>query len=198
MIKPKFFIFASVFLFALNAVFAQTDVNNKIEPSYEVILNVVVASNNANDKGKLSPSLSGVVGKLKNDYTFTNYSLAATFFERISQTGEIYHSGILNQLKQEDEEKFYFSNWSLKGLKTGLNTAGKSQIQFNNFIFGAKVPVAVSTIANGDGSEIVNYENIGITINRFNQPENTPTIVGSLAAPKFDEFIFLILTVRPV
>ena len=50
--KPKFFIFAFVFLFALNAVFAQTDEKDQIEQSYEVILHVVVASNKQNEKGK--------------------------------------------------------------------------------------------------------------------------------------------------
>ncbi|MGI9056919.1 MAG: hypothetical protein ACR2F2_14080 [Pyrinomonadaceae bacterium] len=196
--KPKFFILAIVFLFSLTAVFAQKDENKPIEPSYEVILNVVVASNNGGEKSKLPPSLSGVVGKLKNDYLYTNYSLAATFLERISTNGVIGHSGVFNQLKQNSDEKNYYSDWGLSGLQAGKNEKGNNLIHFQAFNFGAKVPVVVNLIAKGDGGEIVNYENIGIKISRFNLPENTPTIIGSLATPKTDEFIFLILTVRPV
>lgn len=195
MSKPKFFVFALLFLFSLTNVFAQNEQEkNAIEPSYEVVLHVVVASNNPAEKGKLPSSLSGVIGKLKNDYTYSNYSLAATFLERMSASGVIGHTGVLNQLKQENDDKIYFSNWGLSGLKTGKDEKGKDLIQFQTFNFGARVPVV--TIMNGN--QLVNYENIGLKINKFNLPENTPTIIGSLSTQKTDEFIFLILTVRSV
>ncbi len=196
--KPKIFVFAFIFLFTLSAVFAQSDEKNQPELSYEVLLHVVVASNNASEKGKLPPSLSGVIGKLKNDYSYLNYNLAATFLERISSNGIIGHTGILNQLDQTKQDRVYFSDWGLNGLNAVKDENGKNSIRFQTFNFGAKVPVVVETNSKGDTSQIVNYESIGIRINRFNLPENTPTIVGSLATPKTDEFIFLILTVRPV
>lgn len=197
--KPKIFVFTILFLFSLSAVFAQqTEEKKQIEPSYEVVLHVVVASNNSAEKGKLPPSLTSVVNKLKNDYTYSNYNLAATFLERMSASGVIGHTGILNQLKQANDERVYFSDWGLSGLKAGKDDKGKDLIQFQTFNFGAKVPVVTTFNAKGDGGEIVNYENIGVRITRFNLPENTPTIIGSLSTPKTDEFIFLILTVRPV
>jgi hypothetical protein len=195
--KPKFFIFAFIFLFCLTAVSAQTDEKTQIEQSYEVILHVVVASNKPSEKGKLPPSLSGVINNLKNDYLYTNYNLAATFLERISTNGVIGHAGVLNQLDQTQQNNIYYSDWGLSGLKAGKDEKGNDLIQFQAFNFGAKVPVVVG-IAKGDASQIINYENIGIRITRFNLPENKPTIIGSLATPKTYEFIFLILTVRPV
>ncbi|MEO6589336.1 MAG: hypothetical protein ABIP06_08530 [Pyrinomonadaceae bacterium] len=196
--KPKFFVFLFIFLFSFRAVFAQTPDQVRFDPSYEVLLNVVVASNNSAAKGKLPPSLSGVAGRLKNDYLFSNYNLAATFLERISSNGIVGHSGILNQLDQAQQNNIYFSDWGLNGLKAGKDEKGNQLIHFEAFNFGAKVPVIVETNAKGDGRQVVNYENIGLRINRFNLPANTPTIIGSLATPKTDEFIFLILTVRPV
>lgn len=198
MIKPKFFILVFVFLFALNAVSAQTEENNKIEPSYEVILHVVVASNNQTEKGKLPPSLTGVINNLKNDYLYSNYNLAATFLERISANGVIGHTGVLNQLAQTQQNDVYYSDWGLSGLKAGKDEQGNNSIQFSAFNFGAKVPVLTTINAKGDGSQPVVYENIGVRISKFNLPENKPTIIGSMATPKTDEFIFLILTVRPV
>lgn len=197
--KPKFFVFTLLFLFGLTSVFAQTEQEkNQIEPSYEVVLQVVVASNNSAEKAKLPSSLSGVIGKLKTDYAFSNYSLAATFLERMSASGVIGHTGILNQLKQANDEKMYFSDWGLSGLKAGKDEKGKDLIQFQTFNFGAKVPVVTAVNGKGDGVEVVSYENIGVRITKFNLPENTPTVVGSLSTQKTDEFIFLILTVRPV
>ncbi|CAN5615538.1 hypothetical protein BH20ACI4_BH20ACI4_05080 [soil metagenome] len=195
---PKFFIFAIVLLFSVNAVFAQTEEKNQIEQSYEVILHVVVASNKQNEKAKLPPALSGVINNLKNDYLYTNYNLAATFLERISINGVVGHTGVLNQLDQTQQNNIYYSDWGLSGLKAGKDEKGKDLIQFQAFNFGAKVPVLTTINAKGDGTQVVNYENIGIRITRFNLPENKPTIIGSLATPKTDEFIFLILTVRPV
>ena len=196
--KPKFFIFAFIFLTAISTVFAQNPDSERFQQSYEVVLNVVVGSNNASEKGKLPPSLSGVVGKLKNDYLYTNYHLAATFLERVSTNGVIGHAGILNQLDQTRQNSIYYSDWGLSGLQAGKNDKGSDLIHFQSFNFGAKVPVVVAVNTKGDGNQVVNYENIGIRITRFNLPENTPTIIGSLATPKTDEFIFLILTVRPV
>lgn len=197
--KPKFFIFALLFLFSLTNVFAQIEPEKtQIEPSYEVVLHVVVASNNSIEKAKMPSSLLNVVGKLKNDFTYSNYSLAATFLERMSASGVIGHTGVLNQLKQTNEEKLYFSDWGLSGLKAGKDEKGKDLVQFQTFNFGAKVPIVTAVGGKGDGVDVVNYENIGIRINKFNLPENTPTIIGSLSTPKTDEFIFLVLTVRPV
>lgn len=199
--KPKFFIYAFLLLFGLNAVLAQTDEKirkDQIEQSYEVVLHVVVASKNPTEKGKLPPSLQGVINKLKNDFLYTKYDLAATFLERISINGVIGHTGVLNQLDQMQQKNIYYSNWGLSGLKVAKDENGKSLIKFHEFNFGAKVPVVVALNAKGDNNPAVHYENIGIRINWFSLPENKPTIVGSLATPKTDEFIFLILTIRPV
>lgn len=198
--KPKFCIFAVIFLFGLTSVFAQTDEKNQIEPSYEVLLQVIVASNQPGAKSNLPPSLSGIAKKLKNEYTFANYNLAATFLERIAATGGVEHKGILNQLNQSQEKEIYFTDWGLSGLRTADGSGSKKLVQFQTFRFGARVPIVVQTIKDEKGDatrNIVNYEAIGVNVNRFNLPESVPTIIGSLATPKTDEFIFLVLTVRP-
>ncbi len=197
MYKPKFFIFAVVFLISVTGIFAQTDEKNQVEPGYEILLQVVVASNNQKND-KLPPALSGIIKKLKTEYAFSNYNLAATYLERIAVTGSVDHKGILNQLGQNQENDTYFTDWQLSGLRPAVNSKGQNLIQFQNFRFGARVPVVtqVQRDAKGDNNRIVNYEPIGVIITRFNVPENVPTIVGSLSTHKTDEFVFLILTVK--
>lgn len=196
--KPKFFIFALLLLLAAVAAAAQTDEKKQIDASYEIVLHVVVASNSGNEKSDIPSALSGVIGRLKKDYTYKNYNLAATFLERISVNGVVGHTGVLNQLDQARLNRVYYSDWELSGLRSGKDEKGVDSIQFQGFNFGAKVPVVVAVNAKGDGEQVINYQNIGLRINRFNLPENVPTIVGSLATPKTEEFIFLVLTVRPV
>lgn len=198
MYKPKFFILAAIFLLGLTNVLAQTDEKNQVEqPSYEILLQVLVASNNPGGD-KLPPSLAGTVKKLKSEYQFTNYNLAATFLERLSLNGIVEHKGLLNQLGQDQQKDLYFTDWNLSGLRPALNVKGQNVINFQTFRFGARVPIVVSVVkdAKGDDNRVINYESIGVTVNRFNLPENAPTIVGSMSTQKIDEFIFLVLTVR--
>ena len=200
MYKSKFFIFAVIFLVGLTNIFAQTDEKtekNQVEASYEVLLQVLVASNQPNND-KMPPSLAGIVKKLKSEYSFSNYNLAATFLERISLNGVIEHKGLLNQLAQDQEKDIYFTEWNLGGLRPALNAKGQNVINFQNFRFGARVPVVTSVVkdAKGDNNRVIQYEPIGVSVNRFNLPENAPTIVGSMSTQKTDEFVFLVLTVR--
>src|SRR5690606_22942262 len=117
--KPKFFICGLLVLFfAASAVFAQTADKNQIGQSYEVVLHVVVGSNKAGEKEKLPPALNGVVEKLRKDFLYENYNLAATFLERMSTSGVISHNGVLNQLDQTRQNKVYYSDWGLSGLQT--------------------------------------------------------------------------------
>src|SRR5690606_3290463 len=112
------------------------------------------------------PSLSGTISRLKNDYTFANYNLAATFLERISSTGIVGHTGVLNQLDQTQQNKIHYSDWGLSGLQAGKNEKGQDLIHFQSFNFGAKIPVVVAVNAKGDADSVVHYENIGVRINR--------------------------------
>ena len=198
MYKPKIFILTVIFLLGLTSAFAQTEEKTQVEqPSYEVLLQVLVASNNPGGD-KIPQSLAGTVKKLKSEYQFSNYNLAATFLERISLNGAIEHKGLLNQLGQGQQKDLYFTEWTLNGLRPALNAKGQNVINFGGFRFGARVPVVVSVVkdAKGDDNRVINYEPIGVSVNRFNLPENAPTIVGSMSTQKTDEFVFLILTVR--
>ncbi len=198
MYKPKFFILVVIILAGLTSVFAQADEKNQVEQSsYEVLLQVLVASNNPGGD-KIPQSLAATVKKLKGEYSYSNYNLAATFLERISLNGIIEHKGLLNQLGQDQQKDLYFTDWNLGGLRPALNSKGQPVINFQAFRFGARVPVVTSVVkdAKGDDNRVIQYEPIGVSVNRFNVPENAPTIVGSMSTQKTDEFVFLVLTVR--
>lgn len=179
----KSFLFAAFFIFCLSLTnaLAQTPTARQSEPSFDIILQTVVASNDVG-KSDIAPLLSGVVKKLKTDFPFSSYRLASTAFQRISNRGNL-DSRSVSYLA--DNNLAVFSDWSISGLESLIDEKGQETIQIQNFKFGQRIPINNTT----------NYEQIGLTT-RFSLAKNTPTIIGSLTTPKSDELMFLILTVK--
>ena len=182
--------FFIVCLFSLTNALAQSP-GRQFEPSYDVVLQVLIASNSAADKSAAVPqTLSGVVKKLKNNYSFSNYRLDSTYLQRTSSNIEF--KSLSNALIQ-NQENFtpVFSEWSLIGLKSFPDVRGTSAIQFQSFRFGQRVPIRYP-----GGSGVVNYEQVGINLQSFSIPANAPTVVASLSSANPAELLFLVLTVK--
>jgi hypothetical protein len=182
--------------------FAQSNVATKtqIEPSYEVVLQTLIASNLATNKSDVPQSLSGVVKKIKTDYSYPSFRLGSTFLQRVSNSGTVELRSVSNETYANQERSYsVFSELTLTNLQNLPDAKGQNSIQFQNLRFGQRIPIVMTTIRDDSGKSnpVVNYEQIGLTLQRFNVAENTPTIVGSLSTTKPDELMFLVLTVRP-
>lgn len=194
------FAFLIVCLLSFTNSFAQTPNKTQFEPSYEVVLQTLIGSNLANNKSEIPQTLSNVVKKLKNNYSYSNYSLSSTLLQRIGTAGTGELKSVSSEAVPNQERNFsVFSEWTLSNLQNVPSENGQTSIQFQNFRFGQRVPVVVSTVKDdgGKSNSVVNYEQVGLTLQRFSLAENTPTIVGSLSTTKPDELMFLVLTVRP-
>lgn len=201
--KPNFIFKLFLFLLTLSATnaFAQDEIKRpQAEQCYEVVLQILIASNNLAEKNATPPpTLANTVKKLKTLYTFSDYRLTTTFLQRTSNSIE--YKSLLNDFSQnQDKPAPVFSEWSLRNLRDFPTSNGRKALQFEGFKFGARVPVTTERIKDESGKTVpvVNYESVGITTSRFSLNENEPTIVGSLATSKPDELMFLILTVKPV
>jgi hypothetical protein len=200
MTKPNF-IFKVFFLLvvcSVPGVFAQTETKpTPADPCYEVVLQIVVASNNPAAKTSLPPSLANVVKKLKTVYAFSDYRLAATFLQRTA--GSVEYKSVLNAINENQENGApVFSEWALRNLRALPDSQGRAAIQFEVFRFAARIPVTIqnSPAETGKTSPVVNYESIGLTNTKIMLRENEPTVLGSLASSKPDETLFLVLTVK--
>lgn len=200
--KPKFIFKFFLFLFAVSALaantFAQTDAKQtQADPCYEVVLQVLVASNDAAEKNPVPQTLSNVVKKLKTLYAFSDYRLTTTYLQRTTSYIE-YKSALNESAPNMDKTYPTFSEWSLKGLRNTPNPQGRNIIAFDSFRFGLRIPIPFAIKEeNGKTTSSVNYENTGITTMRFSLNESEPTVIGSLAASKPGEQMFLVLTVKP-
>ena len=192
--------FFSVCLLSLTNGSAQTSPTGKqVEPSYEVVLQTLVASNNANNKSDIPQTLAGAVKKLKANYSYSNYRLGATFYQRVANTGTIELKSVSNEAIPSQERNFtIFSEWTLNNLQTLPDAKGQNSIQFQSFRFGQRIPVITSSVKdeNGKTNSVVNYEQVGLTIQRCSLTENVPTVIGSLSTLNPGELMFLVLTVK--
>ncbi len=193
--KSAFSLFAFSVLFILSSTtFAQPDTSPRLEPSYEVSLQVLIGSNEPGSKGDVPSNLSSITRQLKKNFSFSNYRLANTFLGRISNTGNIEYKSISNILGQEtDAESQTFLDWSFNNFRSV-----QSGFQARSFRFGARVPVRTGTMRSEGGrvEPIVNYESIGLTMNTIGLPANIPTLIGTISLPRTTGTIFLIATVR--
>ena len=183
--------FFVVFLLSLTNTFAQTQPKPQAETSYDVVLHILTASNNSGDKSSVPTTLSNVVKKLKTVYSFANYRLDSTFLQRVANNGNIEFRGIDNtSIQNQENSPQTFLDWTINGFQSLPNTNGQNLIQVQNFRFGQRVPIRTS-----DGG--INYEQIGLTIQRFSMSENVPTIIGSLSTSNPNELTLIVLTVKP-
>src|SRR5215210_5995997 len=110
-----FVIFAICLCFSAVS-FAQETKDVKLaEPSYEVVLQVLVASNTG-DNNQLPSSLGNVVKKLKTTFPFSDYRLTATYLNRVENGGTIESRSIIQETSASSATPT-FQNWSLYGLK---------------------------------------------------------------------------------
>jgi hypothetical protein len=198
--KPNFIFKLFLLLFALSATGAQAQSDIKqtqAETCYEVVLQLLMASNNAGEKASLPPTLSNTVKKLKTLYTFSDFRLTTTFLQRT--TSSVEYKSLLTEFNQITDKNYpAFSDWSLKGLRSLPNAQGRNVLQFEMFRFGMRIPIVRSGANEGGGSpSSVVYDSTGVTTTRFSVNENEPTVIGSLTTSKPNELLFLVLTVKP-
>lgn len=195
MTKPNFIfkiIALSVFCFlSSNSAFAQAVSKTSVEPSYEVMLQVLVGSNSAEQKSVLSGNLSALTKNLRNRVSFANFNLTSTSLQRVANYGNLQIKNVFGGGSENSTAGTpVFSEWSIGQLQTSTADAvSRNSFQITNFRFGQRVPVRLAGGA-------VNYEQVGLSLEKLNLPEGVPTVIGSFSTEKPDEMMFLVLTVK--
>lgn len=198
-LKSAFSAVLFVCVFAYDS-FAQTPPKQPPpEPNYEVVLQVLSASNDQSAEA-VPQSLAGVVKKLKTMYSFSNYSVKLTYFQRVANAGGLEFKGVLGGTNTDVYAPVFsdFTFTRLLTLNDDADGAGKT-VSIENFRFGQRIPVKTASFAddNTKSRAVINYEQVGLSMRKVGLPLNAPTIIGNLSAAKPDELSFLILTVRP-
>ena len=170
----------------------------QLEASYNVSLNLVIGSNDGATRTELPAELAAVSKQIKSSFQFSNYRVANTLIGRISNAGTFQYQSVANMSDKEPlPASPTFLDWSLVNLRNIPNAKGQSGFQAQSFHFGARVPVITgSHEENGKAMPNINYESIGLSLQKIGLSENVPTVVGTLTLPGTNGTIFLIMTVK--
>jgi hypothetical protein len=176
-------------------IFAQNEQRFPPESSFEVTLSVVAGSNDLSQKGELPASLSPIAKQLRSTFGFTNLRLADIYVGRIGNNGNIQYKSLANIDAAPRSETPSFLDWQISGLRNATGGSANS-VFINSFRFGARVPVVIGPSATNSP---IQYEGIGITVDRMTAAINLPVLIGTVALPKADGGrVFLVLNVSPV
>jgi hypothetical protein len=191
--------FLATFSLTVVPAFGQSDQAKTADPTFEAVLHVLVESGQATVGDSVPQSLTGIARQLRSDFGASNLRLINTYYGRMSISGNLEYKGVSAAYAQESQAGApSFMDWRLAGLRSVQNAAGQPVYQFQGFRFGARVPVRIAVPADQKGPAPINYESIGLNLDRTSVRDNTPTLVGTLIQPKTDATVFLILTVRNV
>jgi hypothetical protein len=188
-------IFSLLFLTAVISVSAQTDQTKPAEATYEAVLHVLIAGGQAGES--LPSSLGAVSREIRTEFGSANLRIINTYFGRLSNTGSLEYKGVSNAYAPESMPGSpSFLDWRLNGVRSVQNAAGQPAYHLQAFRFGARVPVKVAFLQDEKAAAPINYEAIGLTVDRLSVRENVPTLIGTLTQPRTDGTLFLVLTVR--
>ena len=193
-------LFFSVVMFCVTTTPAQNEPKSQFGPSYETVLHVILGSGDASPGSVLPQSLSGVTKQISANFAFSNPRLINTYFGRVGNAGNLDYKSIFSINGQEQEsDSPSFLDLRLNGLRGGEDS-GRNVVLISSFRFGARVPLKIESLKDegGKSRSIINYESIGLTLDKLSIPENIPTLVGTLSMPKTTGTVFLVLTVKSV
>jgi hypothetical protein len=179
-----------VAVFFVSAFSANAQQNAAFGPSYDVVLQVVVGSDDA-QRSELPKELASITRQLRSRFNFSGYRVANTFLGRVGENGNLEYKSVANILNKEAGATPMFLDWSLARF-SGSDTAAKGVFHAEAFRFGARIPVRLS----GGLETPAVYESIGLSFNRLGFAANTPTLLGTLSLPQTAGTMFLIVTVQ--
>ena len=193
---------AAVALFGGRVSLAQGDAKSAPrDANFEAMLYVVLGSNEAAAGAELPKSIAGVTRQLRDNFSFNNYRVLNTYVGRIANNGSLEYKSVATLQNATDREldSPSFLEWNLANLRSADSPASGDQLIMQTFRFGARVPVRFTSAAEGDkATSLVNYENVGLTVNRLGIAPNSPTLIGTISLPRTTGTVFLVLAVRPV
>jgi hypothetical protein len=168
------------------------------EVNYDVQLDLIVASNNAAERGSVPPSLEGVVKQLGTSLPFTHYRLTTTFINRVRDGGNLDSTGVGSSLLATtigpSTPTFY--NFNLNQIKTERDAHGQPLIRIQKFRFNLRVPIITGTTLASASSPVINYETLGIST-EMNVREGVPTLAGTLMTGRPEELMLILISMKP-
>lgn len=190
-----------LFLFCTTLnLFGQAEARSAAEPSFEILLNVVTGSNDVSQPAELPAGFSAIAKQLKSSFGYARYKTVNTYIGRIGNNGNIEYKSLADIFGREQQlDAPGFLEWSIGGLRSMTGAGGANAFQLQSFRFGARVPIRIGSGGDTGGkpTSSVQYESVGLKVDRMSILESSPALIGTIALPRADGTVFLVLTVKP-
>ena len=188
--------FLFLFSYSPTSIYAQGDARPQAESSFEVMLSIVAGSNEPTQKNELPAALAPIAKQLRASFGFNSFRLADTYIGRVGNNGTISYKSLADINGRDQQDTPSFLDWNIVKLN---NMAGANTFFIQAFQFGARVPVRISGPPDPSGkmTSSIQYESLGLTVDRLTVGANSPVLIGTIALPRTDGRVFLVLTISP-
>ena len=176
------------------------------ETNLDTQLYLILATNREAEDGKMPNALQPVVTRLRESLNFKNYSLAASFLNRVRHNGHLEMTWVGGPLFAPASSPMgnpSFNEFTAGRVRLERDTNGREIIQMVDFRFGSRVPIITSqpTTTNASinatgGFPVINYQPVGLRTD-ISMSEGVPVIAGTLyVGPSGDAIIVVISAKR--
>jgi hypothetical protein len=166
---------------------------------YEIQLHLLLASNEAGEKGNVPQALEPIVRQFKSSLGFANYRLAATFVNRVKDGGTLESKGLIPSnlfnpapMNPVPQAAYEFTLFKIK-MDDDL-----TNIDIPRFRFGLQLPV-ITSMVRGEGNTtplpVINFQPASLST-EINLREDKPTVVGTMNTTRSDQILILVITVK--
>ncbi len=167
--------------------------------NHEVVLQLLLASNEPTQKGALPQALDGVVRQLRATFPFTSYRPALTLVHRVKDDGILDVRGVgpaptaPNPAPTNAVSTYQLQ---LNRVKLDAGAGGPGLVSIRDLRFSLRLPM-VHTRGEGAAavSQVTGTEDTGIST-QMSLREGEPTVVSTLTTSRADVAYVFVMTVR--
>jgi|GEM_PF-2821494 len=178
---------------------ASPSASRREDLNHEVVVQLLLASNEQATKGALPQALDGVVRQLRGTFQFTSYRPALTLVHRVKDDGVLDARGVGPSPSVPAPPPTNMTSTyqlQLNRVKLEAEPGGANLVVIRDLRFSMRLPL-IQTRGEGAAavSQVMGTEDTGIST-QMSMREGEPTVVSTLTTSRPDMAYVLVMTVR--
>lgn len=182
---------------------AQAAAPREDDTNLDTQLYLILGTNRDTAEGRMPPVLQPVVTRLRETLGFKNYSLAASFLNRVKHDGRLELTWVGGPLLAPASSPMGNPSFNhfFAHVRLASDEGGRQVIRLNDFKFGSRVPIitaqptTTNASTNAPSFPVINYEQVGLRTD-ISILEGTPIIAGTLNVGPSGDAIIVVISAR--
>ncbi|HUF03767.1 MAG TPA: hypothetical protein VMM38_06285 [Aridibacter sp.] len=157
--------------------------------SYKLLLQVVVGSAVSETDNEVSPAVRSAIVGLGPEFGYDRYTTAASLYGPLGINGQAQWKLVPKKLGSFGSGAMpIFAEWNIGTIESV--PGNPSLVEIRRFLFTLRIPAAIR--------ESVNYESIGLTLNRVRAEAGKTSVIGNLPVPETGEMLFFVVKIDEI